>query len=104
MAAISVRHRSTSRRHWVSLFRDVAVAFPVGFKLCFLPGELLPTADDHVAVLRLQLNQPRLPYRLLARDQRGDDPAERIENRVARLTAVSERTLDELHWLHRWVL
>ena len=56
--------------------------------------------QDHVAVLRLQFNQPRLSARLLARDQRGPGATEWIKDRIARLAAVPERTLDEFHRLH----
>ena len=69
----------------------------------FLTRVLLPAPDDHIAVPRLQLDQPRLPPRLLARDQRRAGPAEDIENRVARLAAVADRPLDQFDRLHRRV-
>src|ERR1017187_7894478 len=104
MAAISARHRSDSRRRWVSLALDLAVASPVGFKLCFLPRVILPPAHDHVTVLRVQFDDPRLAVGALARDQRRTRPAEGIEDRIARLAAVPERALDKFHRLHGRVL
>ena len=67
-AAISSRHRSTSRRHCASLCGNRAVASPVGLNLRLLPGEFLPTPNHHVAILWLQFDQPCLPPRLLASD------------------------------------
>ena len=46
-------------------------------------GPVLPALHDHVAVLRIQLHQPRLAPGLLARDQRGARAAERIQHDVA---------------------
>src|ERR1017187_4463739 len=69
----------------------------------FLPAELLVAANYDIAVLRIQLNQPRLATGLLARDQRCARPAERIKHGVAALAAVPDGALDQLDWLHRRV-
>ena len=47
------------------------------------PAESLPALDDHVAVGRIELDQPRLPPGLLGRDQGRARAAERIQHDVA---------------------
>jgi hypothetical protein len=76
----------------------------VRFERGLLAREVHEALTNHVAILRVQLNEPRLPSRLLARDQRRTRPAEDIEYRVARLAAVANRALNQLHWLHGRVL
>src|SRR5215471_18623988 len=60
-----------------------------------LSTELLPSADDDVAVLRLQFNQPRLAPGLLARDERRAGTAEGIKHSVAALAAVPDGALNQ---------
>src|SRR6185312_11795188 len=81
--------------------RRYIVEGPAAIEKRFLTCVLLPAPDNHVAVPRLQFNQPRLPSRLLTRDQRRTGPAEDIENGVPSLAAVAERPLDQFHRLHR---
>src|ERR1022692_2431384 len=65
-------------------------------------------ASGESPLLNLRWGKPIMSvedrFNELARDKRGPRPAERIEDRVAGLAAVAERTLDEFHRLHRGVL
>ena len=64
---------------------DLFVAAPATVQERGATAELLPAADDHVAVLRVELDQPRLATRLLAGDQGRAGPAERVQHDVAGL-------------------
>ena len=66
-----------------------------------LAGPRLPALNDHVAVLRVELDQPRLTPGLLAGDQRRARAAERVEHDVRALARVPDRPLDQRHGLHR---
>ncbi len=69
-----------------------------------LASESLPPPDDHVTVLRVEFDEPRLTPGLLARDDRRARATERVQNRVLALAAVPKRALDQLDRLHRRVL
>src|SRR5918996_4810584 len=63
-------------------------------------AERLPAQDDHVDVLRIELDQPRLASRLLAYDQGRARAAERVQHDVPGLARVADRPLDQRHRLH----
>src|SRR4051812_34868164 len=65
-----------------------------------LSCELLPPANDHVAVLGIEFHQASVPAILFTRDHGRSGAAEQIENEVARLAAVRQGALDELDGLH----
>src|ERR1017187_4821063 len=76
--------------------------------ICPLPPRLaarkrLPSPHDHIAVSRLQFDQPCLAPGLLARDQRRAGPAEDIKHRIPALAAVAHGALHQLDRLHRRV-
>ena len=57
------------RRRGLAPGGDLFEAPPVAFQHRLLAGPRLPAPDDHVAVLRVELDQPRLAPGLLAGDQ-----------------------------------
>src|SRR5579872_3979868 len=106
----AIRHLSLPGKR--SLFHPASQSFgfdllerpAVRFKCRRLAREVHEALTDHIAILRVQLNQSGLPSRLLAGDQCGPGSAEDIENRVTRLAAVANRALNQLRRLHGRVL
>ena len=74
---------------------------PVAFQRRLLARPRLPALNDHVAVLRVELDQPRLATGLLAGDQRRARAAERIKHNVAGFARVADRPLDQGDGFHR---
>ena len=99
LPAATVHSCGTPRRSAATSSEGSAVSI----QRCLLAAELLPTANDHVAVLRLQFDEARLAAGLLARDQCRARSAERIEHGVAALAAVPDGALHQLDRLHRRV-
>jgi len=52
-------------------------------------SELLPPANDEVAIRWINLDEACLPLRFFARDQRGSAAAETIENQVATMRTIA---------------
>src|SRR5215469_15571176 len=55
-------------------------------------SELLPPANDEVAIRWINLDEACLPLRFFARDQRGSAAPERIENQVATMRTIADGT------------
>ena len=91
MAAISARHRSTSRRRCSSCSGNLAVASPITIQVRLSPGERLPPRHGYIAIRGIEFNEPSVASRLLTRDHRCSGTTEGIQDRVARLTAVSNQ-------------
>src|SRR5207253_10070066 len=63
-----------------------------------------PALPDDVAILRVQLHQQRLAAGTRGRDERAPAAAEHVQHRIASLTGVPQRPLDQRDRLHRRVL
>src|SRR5262249_50668085 len=99
--AWSLRSAAASRRP--ALWLLIAMASPGDQSgkrpLRALPGELLPAANDHVAVLRLELDPDAPPAQTLARNQRRSRPEKRIEDDIADRRAVHHGPFHQGNWL-----
>jgi hypothetical protein len=69
---------------------------PTIFVAGLLPAPILPSADDHIAILRVDLNEPGNSSVFHARDQRRTSAAESIQHDIAVTAAVQNRIRDQV--------
>jgi hypothetical protein len=76
--------------------RDLLKRFSfVTIQNCFLADVFLPSPDNAVCVLRIDLHQPGFTAAALTADQRRARASEEIGHDIAGLAAVDQSTLDE---------